>query len=351
MEPYPPGDTSAVLSFVSAWTRELHALGYESGVYSSSGSGIKDLAGSHASAAMPGVVFDALWNGQASTSDPNLPSADWAVHQRIHQYGGDVTQTYGGYRLAIDQDYLDVNVTALTSGGAPAIYDPAAGHLEVYATGTGGTLAQDSWAPGTGWSGWTNLGGAITGTPGAVYNPASHHLEVYATGTGGTLERDSWAPGTGWSGWTNLGGAVTGSPSAVYDPATSNLEVYAVTSSGKLRQAAWNSAVGWRASTIPAGLTGSPAAVYNPASHHLEVYATGTGGTLEQNSWAPATGWSGWTNLGGSLIAESPSALRDPATGNLEVYAVTSSGKLRQAAWNPAAGWRTANLGGNLAGL
>jgi len=81
------------------------------------------------------------------------------------------------------------------------------------------------------------------------------------------------------------------------------------------------------------------------------VYATGTGGTLEQNSWAPATGWSGWTNLGGSLIAESPSALRDPATGNLEVYAVTSSGKLRQAAWHPAAGWRTANLGGNLAGL
>jgi hypothetical protein len=127
--------------------------------------------------------------------------------------------------------------------------------------------------------------------------------------------------------------------------------VYAVTSSGKLRQAAWNPAVGWRASTLPASLTGSPAAVYNPASHHLEVYATGTGGTLEQNSWAPATGWSGWTNLGGSLIAESPSALRDPATGNLEVYAVTSSGKLRQAAWNPAAGWRTANLGGNLAGL
>jgi len=219
MEPYPPGDTSAVLSFVSAWTRELHALGYESGVYSS-GSGIKDLAGSHASAAMPGVVFDALWNGQASTSDPNLPSADWAVHQRIHQYGGDVTQTYGGYRLAIDQDYLDVNVTALTSGGSPAIYDPAAGHLEVYATGTGGTLAQDS-----------------------------------------------WAPGTGWSGWTNLGGAVTGSPSAVYDPATGNPEVYAVTSSGKLRQAAWNPPrAGGPAPSPPASPAARPRSTTRPAT-------------------------------------------------------------------------------------
>ena len=37
---------------------------------------------------MPDVIYDALWNGSANTSDPILPAADWAAHQRIHQYQG-----------------------------------------------------------------------------------------------------------------------------------------------------------------------------------------------------------------------------------------------------------------------
>ena len=36
--------TNATLTFLAAWTEQLHALGYVSGVYSSSASGIADLA-------------------------------------------------------------------------------------------------------------------------------------------------------------------------------------------------------------------------------------------------------------------------------------------------------------------
>ena len=46
MESYSPttSATKAVLTFLEAWTNKLHELGYQSGVYSSSGSGIADLA-------------------------------------------------------------------------------------------------------------------------------------------------------------------------------------------------------------------------------------------------------------------------------------------------------------------
>ena len=44
MEAYLPSQAARALSFLSAWTSTLHALGYSSGVYSSSSSGVTDLA-------------------------------------------------------------------------------------------------------------------------------------------------------------------------------------------------------------------------------------------------------------------------------------------------------------------
>lgn len=37
-----------------------------------------------------------------------MPSTYWSSHQRIHQYAGEVTESYGGYSINIDRDYLDV---------------------------------------------------------------------------------------------------------------------------------------------------------------------------------------------------------------------------------------------------
>ena len=112
MEAYLPSQAARALSFLSAWTSTLHALGYSSGVYSSSSSGVTDLAHQYRSRgyAVPDVIFDALWNGQPSTDDPVLSSGDWPNHRRIHQYGGNVTETYGGTSVQIDQDYLDVQL-------------------------------------------------------------------------------------------------------------------------------------------------------------------------------------------------------------------------------------------------
>lgn len=111
MEAFGRRSAIPVLRFLSAWTRQLHRLGFASGVYSSSSSGVADLARKYSSRAyaMPDVLFDALWNGSASTTtDDHLLVGEWARHRRIHQFSGNVTETFGGDMLSIDRDFLDV---------------------------------------------------------------------------------------------------------------------------------------------------------------------------------------------------------------------------------------------------
>jgi hypothetical protein len=114
--------TSSTLTFLSAWTDQLHALGYVSGVYSSSASGIADLgrAVSSGTYTMPDHVWTANWNGQQNTLDPYLPSTAWALHQRIHQYRGGHNETYGLTTINIDNNYID-GATVGVSIAAPEL--------------------------------------------------------------------------------------------------------------------------------------------------------------------------------------------------------------------------------------
>jgi hypothetical protein len=121
-------NSSAVLTFLSAWTTQLHNQGYASGVYSNPGSGIADLVSRTGPGyAEPDHIWFANWNGQQSTSDPGIPSGDWAAHQRVHQYSGGHNETHGGATLNIDGDYLDAatvgsGTVSVGAGGSPSNY-------------------------------------------------------------------------------------------------------------------------------------------------------------------------------------------------------------------------------------
>ena len=118
MEAYGANQSAAALAFESAWTAELHNRGYQSGYYSSSSSGIADLVANYSNYNMPDIIDVANWNGVASTDDPAVPSNLWANQQRIHQYDGPGTESYGGVQIDIDHDYLDVvSGTVPLSGG------------------------------------------------------------------------------------------------------------------------------------------------------------------------------------------------------------------------------------------
>lgn len=132
--------TAATLAFLEAWTEKLHALGYVSGVYSSSASGIEDLAGQVGSGyTLPDDLWIANWNGQQNTSDPVVPAGAWTPHRRIHQYRGGHNETYGGVTINIDNNYVDgdtVGSPTLVVGANPVGYldlaqAPAPGQVRV----------------------------------------------------------------------------------------------------------------------------------------------------------------------------------------------------------------------------
>lgn len=136
--------TAAILAFLEAWTRKLHALGYVSGVYSSSASGIADLADQVGTGyALPDDLWIANWNGAQNTSDPVVPSSAWASHQRIHQYRGGHDETYGGVTINIDNDYVDGATvgTATAAGG-----DDPLGYLDLARAPAPGQIRVRGWA-------------------------------------------------------------------------------------------------------------------------------------------------------------------------------------------------------------
>ncbi|MEV6584155.1 glycoside hydrolase domain-containing protein, partial [Streptomyces sp. NPDC051582] len=141
MEGYDRGKHSAnVLAFLSAWTEQLHARGYNSAVYSSASSGIADLADHTSSYTMPDVLFTARWNDTANTEDPVLASWQWSQQQRVHQYSGEVTETWGGKQIHIDRDYLDVKLGSASAIPATAgVYRP--GESVFYVSDKNGGLA------------------------------------------------------------------------------------------------------------------------------------------------------------------------------------------------------------------
>ncbi len=106
------------LWFLSAWTQQLHALGYVSGVYSSAGSGIKSLDDARVlragTFALPDQIWIARWDNEANTSTTYIRSDGWLPGRRMKQFQGGHDEKWGGVTINIDRNYLD-----LYSGPAP----------------------------------------------------------------------------------------------------------------------------------------------------------------------------------------------------------------------------------------
>jgi hypothetical protein len=110
MEHYARSSTNSrtALRFEEAWTARLHKDGYVSGVYSSASSGIRDLVSRYGSSYLePDDIWIANWDGRKTTDDPYVPASYWSNHQRIRQYRGGHNESYRGYTINVDSNYLD----------------------------------------------------------------------------------------------------------------------------------------------------------------------------------------------------------------------------------------------------
>jgi hypothetical protein len=264
MEAYPSRRSWAALTFFSAWTRELHSLGYRSAIYSSSGSGIRDLVSNFQSSSyqMPDVIYDALWNGAADTEDPAVPATYWANHQRVHQFSGGANESHGGYWINIDRDYLDVQVGAtLVSNGtrqASQAAVAARGVVQAFYQGTDGALWHATRRAGH-WSASTSLGGSLTSRPSAVATRTGG-VEVFYRAAGGGLYHRTWRR-TGWSTARTLSMGVLGSAPKAVSTAQGQIEVFwRGTNLAQLWNAQFTPGAGWQGpNLIATGLASAPA--------------------------------------------------------------------------------------------
>jgi len=113
----------SALSFLSAYTDRLHADGFVSGVYSSASTGIKaidDVRRTRPSAyTLPDRIWIARWDGKANTSTTYISDTGWNPGRRAKQYQGGHAESWGGVRIDIDRDFLNVGRGAYAAPQRP----------------------------------------------------------------------------------------------------------------------------------------------------------------------------------------------------------------------------------------
>ncbi len=115
--------TDSTLAFLSGWTEGLHDLGYVSGAYLSAARGMNALdaarIGEPGRFTMPDRIWIAEWVPEKQYRKPPTPTAPslysayladdgWFPGGRMRQYRGGHDETYGGVRINIDTNYLDL---------------------------------------------------------------------------------------------------------------------------------------------------------------------------------------------------------------------------------------------------
>lgn len=116
-------NTPAVMKFLAGWTFRLHERGYLSAVYSSSSSGIRDLANYDGRAGhySPDVIWMANWNGEIGTYNDRWVSNNLWRGRRVHQFYGARDERWGGVRLNIDPNVNNALVNCPTGACVTAV--------------------------------------------------------------------------------------------------------------------------------------------------------------------------------------------------------------------------------------
>lgn len=210
----------AVVSFLSGWSKELHARGFRSGGYGASCASFME------EWTKVNPQLDDVWiaNWYTDYYDPDatvwytacLSNSLWDDNQRLRQYTGGHSETWGGEAITIDSNVLNGHITTLGREVPEASTGDQAVITRVY-----GTQIDDLglFAPGEGWilseghllvtrdegSSWRDITPAGIGIMGASFpgsrdvwlvgwDPDGKHLAVLQSADGGETWQTSTLP-------------------------------------------------------------------------------------------------------------------------------------------------------------
>jgi len=160
MEGYTPDGgscSSTVETFLESWTAELHANGFESGLYGGVAAFEADFL--DLGAEEPDAAWFALWNTNTTVFNiGSLPNTYWPTHQRIHQWNSESGgETWGGTTFnSIDQDTVDAPVVGNRLATSPSFALSNSAAITIGAPGATGT-STISVTPASGFTGVVNL--------------------------------------------------------------------------------------------------------------------------------------------------------------------------------------------------
>ncbi|MGH9126103.1 MAG: glycoside hydrolase domain-containing protein [Acidimicrobiales bacterium] len=338
--------TQTVLAFLSAWTAELHADNYVAGVYGSSSSTIADLVSAvgNAGVVLPDDIWLAAWNGNTAVfGDPNIPDGLWSQSQRLHQYQGGHSETWGGVSINVDNDSI-AGATAIAGNGPPQ-------SLQVFATTSSGqVLTAWQYAPGRPFDPWQSLlvPAAVIGSPTVGANRSGALLLFARTARNQLLLSWQAGPSRAFGGWVDMGqdGQIGSDASSALD-GRGVAQVAVATTGGRILTS-WQSQPngafgGWLDLGLPARAAGNPVLAVQ-ANGGLQIFVRTTDGRM-LTSWqaAPGQPLGGWLDLGldgqillGPTVGSSPN-------GAMSLFAVISGGRM-VTAWQsapnqPFGGW------------
>ncbi|MEY9926304.1 hypothetical protein ABH926_000926 [Catenulispora sp. GP43] len=239
-------------------------------------------------------------------------------------------------------------------GGSVATSPTAASlgqdRIDVFAQGTDGALWQNTYeqvsngtgggiiTPGLAWGGWKSLGGptgsTFTGTPSAV--ASLNRIDLFVRGTDNALYQRSLVNNT-WTGWTGLGGTLTGAPAAA-SAGPGQVDVFitqANQGADNVYEKQWTTAAGWSGSWASLGsqnVTGGGLAAAESGSR-VNVYAQGTDNHLWQ--WYYTRSGGAWQQLDSTLTLDANSSPAAAAPSSSDARAVTCPPKRQGTASGP----------------
>ncbi|CAK7288044.1 glycoside hydrolase domain-containing protein [Streptomyces misionensis] len=102
---------TAVLTYVRAFDKQLHAKTYRAGYYGFTSSSAKAIATATDKTDLPGNLWYALWDKQnTTTADWPWGATQFTGHSRAHQYMVNSKEAHGGVTLTVDRDAWDAPV-------------------------------------------------------------------------------------------------------------------------------------------------------------------------------------------------------------------------------------------------
>ncbi len=83
-------------------------MGYSAGVYTNPAPAQQNTSGA---SPLPDAIWVAKYDSKATTWHLGVLGDNlWATHQRLHQYAGNTTESYGGISFMIDRNIVDAPV-------------------------------------------------------------------------------------------------------------------------------------------------------------------------------------------------------------------------------------------------